>query len=327
VDIHRAIVNFFKNAKPGQTLLFYFSGHGIPREEEIYLAMPEVNTKDPMVEGFSLTRLSQLMRSSKSMQIVSIVDACYSGAAKLPESKGFIDKDAAESDAIAANDTYHNILNIPKAEGKCLLLSSQAYERSKASENDNSIYTKYIIEGLRGAKESIDDSGRLIPASYDNNGNVTPETLHEYVYQKVANEVKQTPKMKSDKSSKIILAKYPELAVLDVSEMSHTEWEDENEASHMIKENEAMSFVAQYEKAVFSYTPSDTILREAIWEELLEFIKKNKCTPFIGERVYFGVLPSGKEIAKAWAKEYEYPFHDSFTILFLLKHSDIDIFR
>ena len=38
VDIHRAIVSFFKSAKPGQTLLFYFSGHGIPREDEIYLA-------------------------------------------------------------------------------------------------------------------------------------------------------------------------------------------------------------------------------------------------------------------------------------------------
>ena len=38
VDIHRAIVSFFKSTKPGQTLLFYFSGHGIPREDEIYRA-------------------------------------------------------------------------------------------------------------------------------------------------------------------------------------------------------------------------------------------------------------------------------------------------
>jgi Caspase domain len=38
MDIYRAIVSFFKSAKPGQTLLFYFSGHGIPREDEIYIA-------------------------------------------------------------------------------------------------------------------------------------------------------------------------------------------------------------------------------------------------------------------------------------------------
>lgn len=129
------------------------------------------------------------------------------GAAKLPDSKGIIDKDAAQSDAVAANDTYSDILKIPKAEGKCLLLSSQAYERSKASENNYSIYTKYIIEGLGGADEA-NDKGRHIPASYDNNGNVTPESLHDYVYLKVANEVKQTPNIKSNKSSKIILAHY-----------------------------------------------------------------------------------------------------------------------
>ena len=77
--VHRAIRDFFINAEPGQTLLFYFSGHGIPREQELYLAMPEVNSIDPMIEGFSLSNLTTLMNSSKSMKIVSIIDACYSG--------------------------------------------------------------------------------------------------------------------------------------------------------------------------------------------------------------------------------------------------------
>ncbi len=65
---------------------------------------------------------------------------------------------------------------------------------------------------MHGTKESIDEKGSRVPASFDKNGNITPETLHDYVYQKVANEVKQTPKMKSDKSSKIILVEYPEFA-------------------------------------------------------------------------------------------------------------------
>jgi hypothetical protein len=58
-----------------------------------------------------------------------------------------------------------------------------------------------LIEGLRGVKASNDEKGRETPASVDNNGNVTPESLHEYVYHKVANEANQTPKIKSDKSS------------------------------------------------------------------------------------------------------------------------------
>jgi uncharacterized protein YjbI with pentapeptide repeats len=222
--INKSITNFFLDSEPGQTILFYFSGHGIPWGGDVYLSSPQTDPKRPSIAGFPLTTLATLMDKSRSAWIVCIIDACYSGAAKLPESKGIIDKDAAESDAVAANDTYDEILKIPKAEGKCLLLSSQAYERSRASENDNSIYTKYLIEGMRGAEESIDGKGRSIPASYDNNGNITAETLHDYVYLKVANEAKQTPKIKSDKSSKIILAKYPELASKSKDTLSQSEY-------------------------------------------------------------------------------------------------------
>ena len=153
VDIHRAIVSFFGSAKPGQTLLFYFSGHGIQRRDEIYLAMPEVNTKDPMVEGFALTRLTELMNSSRSMQIVSIIDACYSGAAALSTTTHKPKAMVAKESAGRALATYDRIVdNIPKAEGRCLLLSSQAYEPSLASDDSYSLYTKYLIEALRGAK-------------------------------------------------------------------------------------------------------------------------------------------------------------------------------
>ena len=122
------------------------------------------------------------------------------------------EKDAAEANANLALANFDRILNIPKAEGRCLLLSSQAYERSRAIENSNSLYTKYLIEGLRGTRSSKDEKGREIPASVNQNGYVTPETLHDYVYYKVANDANQIPKIKSDKSSKIIIAHYPWLA-------------------------------------------------------------------------------------------------------------------
>jgi tetratricopeptide (TPR) repeat protein len=120
-------------------------------------------------------------------------------------------EDAAEADANLALANFDKIVNIPKAEGRCLLLSSQAYERSRAIDNSNSLYTKYILEGFQGVKSTKDDKGREIPASVDQNGNVTPESLHDYVYYKVANEANQVPKIKSDKSSKIILANYENL--------------------------------------------------------------------------------------------------------------------
>jgi tetratricopeptide (TPR) repeat protein len=240
VDIHKAILSFFKSAKPGQTLLFYFSGHGIPREDEIYLAMPEVNTQDPMVEGFSLTRLTQLMKSSKSMQIVSIIDACYSGAAVLPtiRTKAMVAKETAGR-ALAA---YDRILdNIPKAEGRCFLLSSQAYEPSLAAEDNYSLYTKYFIEGLRGAKAGIDEKGLRYPASVDDDGNVTPETLHKYLYHKVANEAEQVPKIKSDMASNIILAHHTHLA------------KNKPNIDSIVKEGDEHFLKDEYDKAIECY--------------------------------------------------------------------------
>jgi tetratricopeptide (TPR) repeat protein/plastocyanin/sugar lactone lactonase YvrE len=244
VDIKRAIANFFSSAEPGQTLLFYFSGHGIQKRDEIYLAMPDVDIGNLIVEGFSLKTLAAIMESSKSMQIVSIIDACYSGAAVLPliRTKGMTAKEVAKETAGRAHATYDTIFdNVPKAEGRYYLLSSQAYEPSLASEDSYSLYTKYLIEGFRGAKPGINEKGLKYPGSIDDDGNVTPETLHKYVYHKVANEADQIPKIKSDMSSNIILAHYPNLAKTKL------------DVNSIVREGDEHFLRDEYDKAIECY--------------------------------------------------------------------------
>ena len=81
-SIQKAIINFFKTADVGDTLLFYFSGHGIPRQDdEVFLATPEVDPNEPMLGGFRLSDLTKLVNSSRARRIVCIIDSCYSGAA------------------------------------------------------------------------------------------------------------------------------------------------------------------------------------------------------------------------------------------------------
>jgi hypothetical protein len=114
------------------------------------------------------------------MKIVSVIDACYSGAASLPDSK--TKAKAAKDSAGRALATYDRILdNIPKSEGRCFLLSSQAYQPSLALKDSNSLYTKYLIEALCGAESSLGEKGTKFPPSVDDDGDVTPETLHKYV--------------------------------------------------------------------------------------------------------------------------------------------------
>ena len=52
-------------------------------------------------------------------------------------------------------------------------------------------------------------------------------------------------------------------------------------------------------------------LDEEDWEILIDSIRDNNCTPFIGAGANAGILPVGSEIARQWAKEYKYPLNDT----------------
>jgi hypothetical protein len=53
-----------------------------------------------------------------------------------------------------------------------------------------------------------------------------------------------------------------------------------------------------------------TKLEEKDWELLLKRISRGKCTPFLGAGAAYGVLPLAGDIARQWAKDYDYPLAD-----------------
>ena len=206
-----AIFDFFNNAKSigEDTLLFYYSGHGVPAPDgDVCLASSEIDTDDPYRRGFSSFELTRLMHNSVSLRIVAILDCCYSGAARV--SKGMIGKaveDAAARIGTNALEDKAKLLE-QQGEGKCILSASQATQEAFAlKEGENSIFTYYLLDGLKGKKKSV-----------DTNGNVTPSTLGNYIYRAIMNlppgkRPKQKPITKAETSGDIILASYPKLAV------------------------------------------------------------------------------------------------------------------
>src|SRR6476620_2994003 len=54
----------------------------------------------------------------------------------------------------------------------------------------------------------------------------------------------------------------------------------------------------------------DGVFGEKDWVNLLWYIKKGKCTPFIGAGACYPYLPLGSKLASDWAKEYSYPLKD-----------------
>jgi hypothetical protein len=81
-----------------------------------------------------------------------------------------------------------------------------AQEAYALTTGEHSIFTYYLIQGLKGNTESV-----------DNEGNVTPQSLGRYVYRAIMSlppekRPKQTPFTRAEGSGDLILAPHPEFA-------------------------------------------------------------------------------------------------------------------
>jgi len=87
VNMIDKIGDFFDdiNNHPDDTLLFYYSGHGVPGVDDTYLASSEIDPDKPYKRGFPFEDLSKMMEKERctATRVVVILDCCYSGATKL----------------------------------------------------------------------------------------------------------------------------------------------------------------------------------------------------------------------------------------------------
>jgi tetratricopeptide (TPR) repeat protein len=194
-------INFYTDSTIGleDTLLFYYSGHGVPdAENDVYLSTSEIDPDQPYRQGFSFYELAKMMRSL-SKKIVAILDCCYSGAAGI--SKGS-EEDVAK---IANASIISGSNSLAEGEGVCLLASSQANQEAYALKEENhSVFTYYLIKGLKGDEGAIDDYGY-----------VTADSLARFIYTKIMSlprekRPRQKPIRKMEMSGEIVIAHYPQ---------------------------------------------------------------------------------------------------------------------
>jgi hypothetical protein len=197
-----AIYDFFddKTDNPDDTLLFYYSGHGVPGDDgNIYLASSDTDSDKPYRRGFSFEELRMRMQNTIPTKVVVILDCCYSGSAKI--SKGSED-DAAKIGRLILEEKSKKL---PEGQGKYILSSSQSHQEAYAlTTGEHSIFTYYLLKGLRGNTDSIDSEG-----------NVTPQSLGNYIIRAIMSlpldeRPKQRPMLKTEESGNVILASYPE---------------------------------------------------------------------------------------------------------------------
>ncbi|NEN88949.1 MAG: Clp protease [Okeania sp. SIO3H1] len=191
-QIEEAIYDLFADRNKDDVLLFYFSGHGVKsREGNLFLATPKTRKGQRGIVTPTAVAASVLqgqMNDSFSQRLVVILDCCYSGAF----TKGMT----------AKGDENIDIQAELGGKGRAILMSSSAVQSSFESEGSElSIYTKYLVEGIKtGAADT------------DNNGKISADELHQYVSEKVGEESPvMTPQFEPVKEGyRIYLASSPQ---------------------------------------------------------------------------------------------------------------------
>lgn len=142
-------------AGPDDTVMFYFSGHGgqicSSSGTTTYLCPVNFDATDPENTGLSAFELTKLFDDISSRRFVVLLDACHAAGA------GHMKTNLAQHAFKSGLDA--NALNqLGKGAGRVILASSTESEPSQVfSDMRNSIFTHFVLDGLRGKAHQQDD--------------------------------------------------------------------------------------------------------------------------------------------------------------------------
>ena len=167
--MRKEIKKLFSDCGKEDLVLLFFSGHGITDDENKLYLTTSITAKDDFeATAVPASFVQQQSKNSYTKRQVIILDCCYSGA--------FAEGWQAKSVGVDLKKELG-------AEGRVVLTSSTATQTSFQQEDEElSLYTRYIIEGIETGAADKDEDGKI--HAYE---------LHEYAKAKVQ-EVK--PKQK-----------------------------------------------------------------------------------------------------------------------------------
>lgn len=195
-QVEEALEVFFLEKKPDDLLLVYFSGHGIrDTEGHLYLAVKNTKTRNEGVltsTAVAAQQIAKFLDTCRSRSQVLILDCCHSGAF----SQGM-------KAAVGSFGTKHAFEG--NGYGRWVLTATDAtqyaWEGDKVSgENTQSIFTRYLIEGLSSGGADV-----------NNDGLVTVEEIYQYVHGRIRESgAKQSPhKWSYKQKGDVLIAKRP----------------------------------------------------------------------------------------------------------------------
>jgi hypothetical protein len=186
----RAIARFCNQKGPDDTILLYFSGHGVKDDHgRLYFAVKDTDRDILSATAIPATFVTEQLNNCSSQRQVLLLDCCYSGA--------FARAKSALGGSIGTEETFQT-----PGYGRITLTASDATEY--AWEGDQglgqvkpSIFTRFLIEGLETGEADV--KGR---------GFISTDDLYQYANRGVVNSgSKQRPmRFANDQQGEIIIA-------------------------------------------------------------------------------------------------------------------------
>ncbi|MDJ0695570.1 caspase family protein [Mastigocoleus sp. MO_188.B34] len=167
-NVRKSIKIIAKQAKSIDTVLFYFSGHGVvdSSSQQAFLCLSETQKSNLIDTAFGIKELLHLLANCAAQNQLVWLDACHSGGMTL--------RGATTETLISPTQTLVEVLQkqAARSKGFYALLSCDTNQQSwEFSELGHGVFTYYLMQGLRG------EAG-------DSQGLICADNLYRYVYHK-----------------------------------------------------------------------------------------------------------------------------------------------
>lgn len=151
--IRRELSTLASRAKPDDTVLIFFSGHGArlgdPNGPESALIPVDCDPGDVSATVLLETELSSLLADIKAQRLVVFIDACHSGGAG---------RFKAVDNIAGLGFSEKSLDRLAQGTGRVLIASSRASETSLVFPGaSNSLFTEHLVDALRGAARTHGD--------------------------------------------------------------------------------------------------------------------------------------------------------------------------
>lgn len=165
-NLEREVIRFLANAQQNDTVLFFFSGHGLLMNNEGYLCPVDFDGAKAADTGWRINDVRKMLHSCPAAQKLLVLDSCHSGGTS---TEGSIGLSGGQATSI-----------FKQAQGLITFSSCRADEQSvEDRESGHGLFLLSFVQGLEGS------------ADYDQNKIIDSDEIYRYVLSEVPAAVRE----------------------------------------------------------------------------------------------------------------------------------------